>query len=83
MWSHVELHSVAFIVVIDGFSHLLGIHVRVLLSNLPMENYQISIILSFTSGTIVLGRLIGSSLVESFTNSYTLTDPNGTEEKYT
>ena len=36
-----------------------------------------------TSGTIVLGRLIGSSLVESFTNSYTLTDPNGTEEKYT
>ena len=35
-----------------------------------------------TSGTIVLGRLIGSSLVESFTNSYTLTDPNGTEEKY-
>ena len=41
------------------------------------------IILSFTSGTIVLGRLIGSSLVESFTNSYTLTDPNGTEEKYT
>ena len=39
--------------------------------------------LIFTSGTIVLGRLIGSSLVESFTNSYTLTDPNGTEEKYT
>ena len=32
---------------------------------------------------LVLGRLIGSSLVESFTNSYTLTDPNGTEEKYT
>ena len=25
---------------------------------------------------LVLGRLIGSSLVESFTNSYTLTDPN-------
>ena len=41
------------------------------------------LVLSFTSGTIVLGRLIGSSLVESFTNSYTLTDPNGTEEKYT
>ena len=30
-----------------------------------------------------LGRVIGSSLVESFTKGYTLTDPNGTEEKYT
>ena len=43
----------------------------------------VSYVEQFTSGTIVLGRLIGSSLVESFTNSYTLTDPNGTEEKYT
>ena len=30
-----------------------------------------------------LGRVIGSSLVEWFTNSYTSSDPNGTEEKYT
>ena len=48
-----------------------------------LQGYRFDKPTSDTSGTIVLGRLIGSSLVESFTNSYTLTDPNGTEEKYT
>ena len=45
-----------------------------------IDSFQTSLRQDSTSGTIVLGRLIGSSLVESFTNSYTLTDPNGTEE---
>ena len=48
-----------------------------------IDRITATIFIIATSGTIVLGRLIGSSLVESFTNSYTLTDPNGTEEKYT
>ena len=42
-----------------------------------IDSFQTSLRQDSTSGTIVLGRLIGSSLVESFTNSYTLTDPNG------
>ena len=63
--------------------HVIGKTVSGWVLGYSIDRITATIFIIATSGTIVLGRLIGSSLVESFTNSYTLTDPNGTEEKYT